>query len=73
MDQYDKKTLDSLSERLRIVEVRVVEMLSELSHKSQLLDEHRQNVKTIMMRINALFITGLFGVIAALVSALFYK
>jgi len=65
--------LDKLSERLRTVEVRVAEMLSELSHKSQVLDEHRKNVKTIMMRINALFITGLFSVIAALVSALFYK
>lgn len=73
MDNYDQRKLDDISERLRNLEVRVAEMARELSHKSQLLDEHRKNVRTIMLRINATFITGLLSVIAALLSTLYYK
>ena len=73
MDNYDQRKLDDVSDRLRKLEVRVAEMARELSHKSQLLDEHRKNVRTIMLRINATFITGLLSVIAALLSTLYYK
>lgn len=73
MDNYDQRKLDDVSDRLRNLEVRVAEMARELSHKSQLLDEHRKNVRTIMLRLNATFITGLLSVIGALISALYYK
>lgn len=73
MDQYDKRKLDDVSERAHKLEIRVAEMARELSHTSQLLDEYRKNVKTIVLRINATFITGLLSVIAALMSALYYK
>lgn len=73
MDNYDKKKLDDISDRLRTVEVKVAEMSKELAYKSQVLDEHRKDVRTIILRINATFITGLLSVIAALLSALYYK
>jgi hypothetical protein len=73
VDNYDKKKLDDISDRLRTVEVKVAEMSKELAYKSQVLDEHRKDVRTIILRINATFITGLLSVIAALLSALYYK
>lgn len=73
MDAYDKRKLDDVSERAHKLEVRVAEIGRELAHMTQLLDEHRKNVKTIMLRLNATFITGLLSVIGALISALYYK
>lgn len=73
MDAYDKRKLDDVSERAHKLEVRVAEISRELAHMTQLLDEHRKNVKTIMLRLNATFITGLLSVIGALISALYYK
>ncbi len=73
MDAYDKRKLDDVSERAHKLEVRVAEISRELTHMTQLLDEHRKNVKTIMLRLNATFITGLLSVIGALISALYYK
>lgn len=73
MDAYDKRKLDDVSERAHRLEVRVAEISRELAHMTQLLDEHRKNVKTIMLRLNATFITGLLSVIGALISALYYK
>jgi len=73
VDAYDKRKLDDVSERAHKLEVRVAEISRELAHMTQLLDEHRKNVKTIMLRLNATFITGLLSVIGALISALYYK
>ena len=73
MDAYDKRKLDDVSERAHKLEVRVAEISRELAHMTQLLDEHRKNVKTIMLRLNAIFITGLLSVIGVLLSALFYN
>ena len=73
MDSYDKKRLDSVSEQAHKLEIRVAEISRELAHMTQLLDEHRKNVKTIMLRLNATFITGLLSVIGGLISALFYN
>lgn len=73
MDSYDKKRLDSVSEQAHKLEIRVAELSRELAHMTQLLDEHRKNVKTIMLRLNATFITGLLSVIGGLISALFYN
>jgi len=73
VDAYDKRKLDDVSERAHRLEVRVAEISRELAHMTQLLDEHRKNVKTIMLRLNATFITGLLSVIGALISALYYK
>ena len=73
MDSYDKKKLDSVSEQAHKLEIRVAEISRELAHMTQLLDEHRKNVRTIMLRLNATFITGLLSVIGVLISALFYN
>ena len=73
MDSYDKRKLDSVSEQAHKLEVRVAEISRELAHMTQLLDEHRKNVRTIMLRLNATFITGLLSVIGVLISALFYS
>ena len=73
MDSYDKRKLDSVSEQAHKLEVRVAEISRELAHMTQLLDEHRKNVRTIMLRLNATFITGLLSVIGVLISALFYN
>jgi hypothetical protein len=73
VDSYDKQKLDAVSEQAHKLEVRVAEISRELAHMTQLLDEHRKNVKTIMLRLNATFITGLLSVIGGLISALFYN
>jgi len=73
VDSYDKRKLDSVSEQAHKLEVRVAEISRELAHMTQLLDEHRKNVRTIMLRLNATFITGLLSVIGVLISALFYS
>lgn len=73
MDSYDKRKLDSVSEQAHKLEIRVAEISRELAHMTQLLDEHRKNVKTIMLRLNATFITGLVSVIGVLISALYYN
>ena len=73
MDRHNQKQLDDLLGRVRPLEIQVAEMTRELTHTRQLLDEYRKNVKTIVLRINATFITGLLSIIAALVSALYYK
>jgi tetrahydromethanopterin S-methyltransferase subunit B len=73
VDSYDKRKLDSVSEQAHKLEVRVAEISRELAHMTQLLDEHRKNVRTIMLRLNATFITGLLSVIGVLISALFYN
>ena len=73
MDGYDKRKLDDVSERAHKLEIRVAEISKELVHMTQLLDEHRKNVRTIMLRLNATFITGLLSVIGVLISALFYN
>lgn len=73
MDSYDKKKLDSVSEQAHKLEIRVAEISRELAHMTQLLDEHRKNVRTIMLRLNATFITGLLSVIGVLISALYYN
>lgn len=73
MDTYNKKKLDDVSDRTHKLEVRIAEISKELAHMTQLLDEHRKNVRTIMLRLNAIFITGLLSVIGVLLSALFYN
>lgn len=73
MDNYDKRKLDTVSEQTHKLEIRVAEISRELAHMTQLLDEHRKNVRTIMLRLNATFITGLLSVIGALISALYYR
>ena len=73
MDAYNKSKLDAVSEQAHKLEVRVAEISRELAHMTQLLDEHRKNVRTIMLRLNATFITGLLSVIGVLISALFYN
>jgi hypothetical protein len=73
VDSYDKRKLDSVSEQAHKLEIRVAEISRELAHMTQLLDEHRKNVKTIMLRLNATFITGLVSVIGVLISALYYN
>jgi len=73
VENYDKRKLDAVSEQAHKLEIRVAEISRELAHMTQLLDEHRKNVKTIMLRLNATFITGLLSVIGGLISALFYN
>jgi hypothetical protein len=73
VDSYDNRKLDAVSEQAHKLEIRVAEINRELAHMTQLLDEHRKNVKTIMLRLNATFITGLLSVIGVLISALFYN
>jgi len=73
VDQDDKHQLRKVSDKAHDLEVRVAEMSRELAHALQLLDEYRKNVKTIMLRLNATFITGLVSVIGVLISALYYN
>jgi hypothetical protein len=73
VDNYEKSKLDAVSKQAHKLEIRVAEISRELAHMTQLLDEHRKNVKTIMLRLNATFITGLLSVIGALISALYYR
>jgi hypothetical protein len=73
VDQDDKHQLRKVSDKAHDLEVRVAEMSRELAHALQLLDEYRKNVKTIMLRVNATFVTLLMTVIAALMSALYTK
>ena len=70
MDDYTRSRLDQLAERLRALEVTSAEIVRELVHRTEQLDEFRQSVRSILLRVNAMFLTALITVIGALVSLL---